>query len=316
MELITESKIGNKYEYWSYIKRTLENNGFLVHPWKEINYGLQFHVEKEGIKGLLRIFDGKKGLRLDCSQIKDKNFQRLVEELIYRERVISENHDKNPKHGMIIEEEEIKELIGIDESGKGDYFGPLVVAGVFVDKNTSIKLKELGVDDSKKLSDTKIKNMANEIKQICPYDIVIIRNQRYNELYESIKNLNKLLAWGHARVLENLLSRVNCSYALSDQFGQPELIQNALMAKGKTITLKQRPRAEDNIAVAAASVLARNEFIQNIDEMEAKFGIRFPKGASNKVLDAGNEFINKFGKDQLYKVAKLHFKTTASLIRT
>lgn len=312
MELITERKIGNKYEYWSYIKKILEENSFLVQPWKEINYGLQFYVEKEGIKGLLRIYDGKKGLRIDSSQIKDENFRNLIERLIYANKHLY--HELEIEEDRAVEKNEIEELIGIDESGKGDYFGPLVVAGVFVDRNTSIRLRELGVDDSKKLSDTKIINMAKEIKQICPYDIVIIRNQRYNELYESIKNLNKLLAWGHARVLENLLSRVDCSYALSDQFGQPELIQNALMAKGKTITLKQRPRAEDNIAVAAASILARNEFIQAIEEMEEVYGINFPKGASAKVLDAGYKFINKYGKDELHKVAKLHFKTTNSLV--
>lgn len=314
MELIIKSKIGNKYEYWDYIKKILETNGFLVQPYKEINYGLQFQVEKGGTSGLLRIYDSKKGLRLDSSQIKDKNFQKLIEDLVYREKSYPKNPNNNSQHGTTTENSDPEELIGIDESGKGDYFGPLVVAGVFVDSNTSIRLRELGVDDSKKLSDSKIKNMAYEIKQICPYDIVIILNQRYNELYGSIKNLNKLLAWGHARVLENLLSRVDCSYALSDQFGQPELIQNALMTKGKTIDLKQRPKAEENIAVAAASVLARNEFIQKIDEMENKYGIRLPKGVSNKVLEAGREFINKYGKDELCKVAKLHFKTTDLLV--
>lgn len=305
MEFLGKEMIENKYQYWNYIKGALEKHGFIIHPWKEISYGLQFEIEKEGSKGLLRIYAGKKGLRLDSSQIKDKNFEKLVEGLI---------HTVNFEEGREEEKEDPVEIIGIDESGKGDYFGPLVIAGVFADRTTSIILKELGVTDSKKLSDEKIRKMAQKIRDICPYDIVIISNQRYNKLYESIGNLNKLLAWGHARVLENLLSRVDCSHALSDQFGQPELIKNALMSKGKNIDLQQRHRAEENIAVAAASVLARNEFIEKIDELEACYEMKFPKGASSKVLEAGIDFIRKYGEQELDKVAKLHFKTTNSIL--
>ena len=303
-------KIQDKYQYWDYIREILEKNNFIVGPWKEINYGIQFEIEKEGSKGLLRIYDGKKGLRLDSSQIKDEIFRGLVEELIYGKNCSEEEPIKDIGAGKT---EDPEELIGIDESGKGDYFGPLVIAGVFVNSNISSKLKELGVADSKKLSDIKIRSIAQEIKKICPHSIVIIGNQRYNELYNKIGNLNKLLAWGHARVLENLLSRVNCSYALSDQFGQPELIKNALMTKGKRIDLRQRPRAEENIAVAAASVLARYQFIVKIDEMEAAYGIQFPKGTSARVFEAGKKFIEMYGKQELNKVAKLHFKTTESL---
>jgi len=311
MELGTGEGIQDKYQYWNYIKEILEKNDFIIAPWKEINYGIQFEIEKEGSKGLLRIYDGKKGLRLDSSQIKDEILRKHVEELINNGK--SYNNQELTEDLCLKKDEDPEELIGIDESGKGDYFGPLVIAGVFVDSNISSRLKELGVVDSKKLSDVKVRSIAPEIKKICPYSIVIIGNQRYNELYNSIGNLNKLLAWGHARVLENLLSCVDCSDALSDQFGQPELIKNALMSKGKTIELKQRPRAEENIAVAAASVLARYQFILKIDEMEAAYGLQFPKGVSAKVFEAGMKFIEKYGEHELNKVAKLHFKTTESL---
>ena len=311
MELEVRKKIQDKYQYWDYIREILEKNNFIIGPWKEINYGIQFEVKKEGSKGLLRIYEGKKGLRLDSSQIKDEVFRKLVEELIYEKKRNEEEPIQDPGMESVGDPEE---LIGIDESGKGDYFGPLVIAGVFVDGSISSKLKEMGVADSKKLSNIKVRSIAQEIKKICPHSIVIIGNQRYNELYNKIGNLNKLLAWGHARVLENLLSRVNCSYALSDQFGQPELIKNALMTKGKRIDLRQRPRAEENIAVAAASVLARDRFIKRVEEMQEKYGIEFPKGAGQAVNDAVILFVHKFGQEELSKVAKTHFQITKNLL--
>ncbi|HHZ12371.1 MAG TPA: ribonuclease HIII [Clostridiales bacterium] len=203
-----------------------------------------------------------------------------------------------------------KRLIGIDESGKGDYFGPLVIAGVYTDENTSAELQYAGVTDSKKITDHKAQKLAKLIKNICPYDIVIIENERYNDLYASIKNLNKLLAWGHARVIENLLDKVDCDYALSDQFGRPELIQKALMTKGRQIRLEQRPKAEENIAVAAASILARDEFVSRMNGLESRYGFSFPKGASSNVVKAAKEFTEQFGRDSMNKVAKLHFKIT------
>ena len=201
-------------------------------------------------------------------------------------------------------------IIGIDESGKGDYFGPLVIAGVYTDEITGPELQYAGVTDSKKISDVKSHDLAILIREICPYDIVIIENERYNDLYESIKNLNKLLAWGHARVLENLLEKVDCDHALSDQFGRPELIQKALMTKGRQIQLEQRPKAEENIAVAAASILARDEFVSGINRLESKFGFSFPKGASSNVVKAAKDFAEQFGKESMNQVAKLHFKIT------
>ena len=143
------------------------------------------------------------------------------------------------------------ERIGIDESGKGDYFGPLVIAAVFVDAITQHELALMQVRDSKKISDGRILEMAPDIKTICPHSVVAIGPQKYNELYGKIKNLNRLLAWGHARALENLLDKVSCGRAIADQFGDERLILNALQAKGRTIALEQRPKAESDIAVAA-----------------------------------------------------------------
>lgn len=199
--------------------------------------------------------------------------------------------------------------IGTDESGKGDFFGPLIIAGVMVDEKNRPILEKLGIKDSKKLKDEQIMKIAPEIQKHSVCSIVPINNIRYNELYVSFQNLNKLLAWGHARVIENILEKHECCYALSDKFGDESLILNALMEKGKKIKLEQRVRAESDIAVAAASIVARANFVQRMADMESYYGCKFPKGCGENVKQYANEFSRQFGKKRLYEVCKAHFKT-------
>ena len=200
--------------------------------------------------------------------------------------------------------------IGVDESGKGDFFGPLCVAGVLVDEKTEKIFSELGIKESKKISDKKILELAKIIKSNAVHSIVTISNPKYNELYAKIKNLNKLLAWGHARVIENICEHNDCDYALSDQFGDENLIKSALMKNGRNIELRQMVRAESaDIAVAAASVLARAAYVNKMEEMEQTYGIKFQKGCSDLVKVVAKEFISKYGKDKLPQVCKTHFKT-------
>lgn len=204
--------------------------------------------------------------------------------------------------------------IGIDESGKGDYFGPLVIAAVFVTPSTQQDLTLMQVRDSKKISDGRIVEMAPDIRLLCPHSVVPIGPQRYNELYAKIKNLNRLLAWGHARALENLLQQVDCDLAIADQFGDERLILNALQEKGKQIRLMQRPKAESDLAVAAASILARAEFLQRLHKLSEGLNTTLPKGASPAVELAGKMVIKKYGRERLGTVAKLHFKTTKQIL--
>jgi len=199
--------------------------------------------------------------------------------------------------------------IGVDESGKGDFFGPLVIAGVLVDEKTAELFTNLGIKDSKKISDKKILEYSVKIKQNAPHSIITIGNSKYNELYSSIKNLNKLLAWGHARAIENILDKHECEYALSDKFGDDRFIKSALMKNGKNIRLEQMVRAESDIAVAAASILARATFVQKMEQMEQTYGVKFPKGCSDLVKTAAKVFIEKYGKERLSEVSKTHFKT-------
>ncbi|MEK6802988.1 MAG: ribonuclease HIII [Nitrospirota bacterium] len=204
--------------------------------------------------------------------------------------------------------------IGIDESGKGDYFGPLVIAAVFVTPALEQDLALMQVRDSKKISDGRILEMAPDIRLLCPHSLVAIGPQRYNELYAKIKNLNRLLAWGHARALENLLQQVECDLAIADQFGDERLIVNALQEKGKQIRLVQRTKAESDLAVAAASILARAEFLQRLDRLSQELSTTLPKGASAAVELAGRMVVKKYGRDRLGTVAKLHFKTTRQVL--
>ncbi len=203
--------------------------------------------------------------------------------------------------------------IGVDESGKGDFFGPLVIAGVISNENINDELLKLGVKDSKKLSDKRVHQLAEKIKEICIYNVVIIKPKRYNELTKRL-NLNRLLAWGHARVIENLLKEatlknLNCSKAVSDQFGDDEYLLKALMQMGKKIEIIQMHKAEIDPAVASASIIARAEFLKQIEILSEKYSLDFPRGASSKVVDFAKEFVKKYGKDELTNVAKIHFRT-------
>lgn len=216
---------------------------------------------------------------------------------------------------MTVQASHAIERIGIDESGKGDYFGPLVIAAVFVDATTQGELKLMGVRDSKRLSDSRVLEMAPDIKTISPHSVIAIGPQKYNELYAKIKNLNRLLAWGHAKALENLLERgVTCERAISDQFGDERLILSALQEKGQTIVLEQRTKAESDLAVAAASVLARAEFLLRLKRLSSEVGTTLPKGASPAVELSARMIIKKHGQDRLGSVAKLHFKTTKAVL--
>jgi len=204
--------------------------------------------------------------------------------------------------------------IGSDEAGKGDYFGPLVVAAVLVDNATARSLKELGTRDSKTLSDKSVTELAGRIEKQCLYSVVAIGPEKYNELYSKIGNLNRLLAWGHSRAIENILERETCDYALADQFGDENFLIGALMEKGKRIEVKQETRAESDPGVAAASILARAEFLRRLAMLSAKYEMHFPKGASPAVIDAGKAFVKTYGRERLKEVAKLHFKTTKSVL--
>jgi ribonuclease HIII len=219
----------------------------------------------------------------------------------------------------ILNPEMFEPHFGIDESGKGDFFGPLVIAGVYVDKGIARQLINIGVMDSKRIgSDNRIRALAEEIRRTpgLIYNVVLIGPQKYNSLYEKFANLNDLLAWGHARVIENLLeAKPGCTRSLSDKFANENVIKRALLKQGREIQIDQRTKAESDIAVAAASILAREKFVQWLDRANKQFGMVLPKGVSAGVKTAAQALVAKHGFDALQSAAKTHFRTAAEIRR-
>jgi ribonuclease HIII len=208
--------------------------------------------------------------------------------------------------------------LGVDESGKGDFFGPLCIAGAYVNAEVVKSWKDAGIRDSKNISsDKRIKDLAELIRKTpgCVTTVVPIGNEAYNRLYAKMRSINTLLAWGHARVIENLMAqkhRMNPppARAISDQFASDKTtVAKALMTLGREIELVQKHRAEEDLAVAAASILARHEFVTRLGAMEKQFEMEFPRGASALVDAAAKEFIVRHGVENLPKIAKMHFRT-------
>ena len=208
--------------------------------------------------------------------------------------------------------------IGVDESGKGDFFGPMCVAGVYVNEAVLTAWKDAGVRDSKNISsDKKISDLAKLIKETpgCVTTVVPIGNEAYNRLYAKMRSVNNVLAWGHARVIENLMGqrhRMNPPpvRAISDQFAASKsVVEKALMAMGRELELVQRHKAEEDLAVAAASILARDEFVKRLAGLGKEFEVDLPKGAGANVDAVAKDLFAQHGVEALQKMAKMHFRT-------
>jgi len=252
------------------------------------------------------IYFGKKGNNTVLQGNKELKFYQQVYNIIFGENLFSINTP------ALIEPES---YIGTDESGKGDYFGPLVVAAVFTDPSVSKKLIAIGVKDSKELTEYAISSIAYRIKKLegCVFNVIVISPEKYNLLYNKMGNLNRMLGWAHAKVLENILDVKNAPEAISDKFGNEKYIQNSLQEKGRKLILHQVTKAEKYTAVAAASILARDSFNKWFLRANKKLKIELPKGASMKVENKAKYIVNKYGNKALIKLVKLHFKTTKKL---
>ncbi|HEV2207381.1 MAG TPA: ribonuclease HIII [Verrucomicrobiae bacterium] len=218
----------------------------------------------------------------------------------------------------VLNPELLQPRLGVDESGKGDFFGPLCIAGAYVNESVVNAWKDSGIRDSKNISsDKRIRELAELIRKTpgCVSTVVPIGNESYNRLYAKMGSVNSILAWGHARVIENLMGAKNQMNkppirAISDQFAHhKDTVAKALMALGRTIELIQKHRAEEDLAVAAASILARHEFVTRLGNLGKQYQMELPKGASAAVDAAAKEFIARHGVENLPKVAKMHFRT-------
>ncbi len=207
-------------------------------------------------------------------------------------------------------------VIGIDEAGKGDYFGPLIIAACLLTPGAHAALSGLDVKDSKKISDGRAKSLAAEIKKQCPHSVIRINPPKYNELYEKFGNLNKLLAWGHSRALENVLAEIKepVELVISDKFAHEWRLEKALLSGGREVKLVQLTKAEEFPAVACASVLARAAFLYALDDLSKEIGWKLHKGAGEPTDVIARGIYKEKGEAGLRAVAKWHFKNTQKVV--
>lgn len=210
--------------------------------------------------------------------------------------------------------ENFSKYIGIDESGKGDFFGNIVVAGVIFDKTKEEFFKDLNVRDSKKIEDKRIKFLAKEIKKNLFYEIVSITPKKFNELYKSFKNINVFLAWAYSKVILNLLKIEKVSLILIDKFTTKNYIDLFLKNKNINVERIEIIKGERDPAIACASIVARDSFLTSLTILERKWGFSFPKGGGEIVDKSGIEFVKKFGIEKLNEVAKINFRNYKKIL--
>jgi ribonuclease HIII len=208
---------------------------------------------------------------------------------------------------------DLQPRMGLDEAGKGDFFGPLCIAALYADGAGIQQLVQWGIKDSKTLSDATILKMAQKIRASFSYTVIRLFPLKYNELYSKFKNLNRLMAWAHMAALGELSQKTGCKQAILDQFADKAVVEKQLTQKKLDVHLEQRTKGESDVVVAGASILARAAFVEGLEKMKEEQGMEFPKGASEAVKVAARTYIEKHGKEALGTVAKLHFKTTTQL---
>jgi len=303
-----DSKEKSAIKIIEHYRKLLTEKGLIVSSPQKQNYAYGIDVSNKNDKVSLLVYFGKKGNKTVLQGNKESAVYQNVNKLIFGEKLFSEEKvDFHPES-----------YIGTDESGKGDYFGPLVIAGVFVNPSINEQLVNLGVKDSKTISDWQIRTLARNIKKIknVNFNTVVISPDKYNKLHEKMGNVNKILGWAHARVLENILIDCTAENAISDKFGNERLILDSLQEKGKNLNLYQTSKAERYTAVAAASIIARDIVIQWFELNSRKIGFEIPKGASDAVNVSARKIIKNFGEEKLKSLVKIHFKTSQKILRS
>ncbi len=284
------------------IERISENHIDTTYP-VEGNYLYESTLKRGHEKVKLQVYFGKKGVKTVVQG--DKKL------LLYNDvmDIVSGSEELNLTGEDFIEP---GSYIGSDESGKGDFFGPLVVAAAAVDKDSKQQLRKLYIKDSKEYSDTEISSTAPTIKEILKnrFIVRVVKPQEYNTLYERYLNLNRMLAFLHSDTIKELLQKTECNDIIVDKFGNEKLLIAGFSGMKKKIKLHQFTKGERYIGVAAASILAREAFISWFDEIKEKTGISLPKGASDKVIEALRIMVNKYGDESKVRLVKMHFKNS------
>lgn len=281
---------------------------------KPLNYGWQIIIDDDGKRAFVSIYNGKKGLTHVFNG--DKNLTTKLAKII---NILNEQQDVNEDFPFIPSSVKLGKnsmpylRAGSDESGKGDFFGSLVVAATVVDREAISKLNIFGVKDCKLLADKKILELEKVIKDtVLAYSVLDLKpkfyNQRYREIIAAGGKLNQLLASGHIRALSQVLQQQpECKYAIIDQFTQSKICIIELKKKFPQCEVFQMPRAEVDMAVAAASVLARARFLHTMKEMSDEVGVLLPKGSGSIVTETARNLAARIGKEALENYVKIHF---------
>ena len=270
---------------------------------KKINYGYQYTVKLAEAKLTLNIYNGKKGLNVVYSG--DSALAERAAALLEGRKAQAAAPATFVTDGL---------WAGSDESGKGDFFGSLVVAAVVVDNTTADKLRAAGVKDCKLLTDKKILELEDIIKaSVVDYSVLELKPRVYNLRYEQVAaqggKLNQLLGYGHVAALSRVLEKhEDCHSALIDQFTTSMVNIRVLKQRFPQCDVRQQPKAESNLAVAAASVLARAQFLHTMAALAAEAGVQeLPKGGGAQATACARELAAKYGKEALRNYVKLHF---------
>ena len=285
---------------------------------KTINYGKQFVLLRQKDKAVLSIYNGKKGRKIvwggSESLLQTEAMNLLSGNTRTGQKYNAEGGTGEGKLSLLEDIPGFDYLwVGSDESGKGDFFGPLVVASVMVNKEIALELINIGVKDSKTLKDIKIKELAGMIEKIAPNNIVLALkpeayNLRYQQLKEKKQNLNNLLSNGHIAVLSKVLeANKQCHFALVDRFTVKNNIADMVQKSFPWVTVVQQPRAEADVAVAAASILARAKFVAVMDELSTLAGVELPKGGGKTATECAKHILLQYGEEKLAKLVKMHF---------
>ncbi len=300
--------------YLSHLIPLLEQRGLMITSQKEIAYGAQLKVQRQDQKANINLYySQKRGLSKVIGAPDGSELKPELELMLFGET------EENTQPGMHL----WHAWIGSDECGKGDYFGPLIVSAFYCTRAQVSSLIEMGVQDSKKLNDSRIVQIAKKIYLAFPGQAasLILNPPKYNELISRFKqqkqNLNDILAWGHETVVSELMEKdLPAEGILIDQFSKAQKAKFRLSRKYPSAKIIERTNAERDLAVAAASIISRYQFLEAIGKLNNKYKMTFPLGASHAVIKAGQLFVNEYGSQRLGEVAKVHFKTSQSLSYT
>lgn len=264
---------------------------------KEYNYEVNISKGKDRLK--LLVYFGKKGIRSVLQGNIKSELYRQIDSLINMTLNFSEPEIEEPEF-----------YIGTDESGKGDFFGPLVIAAFAYDQTVKENISGLNIRDSKELSSDEIKFIASEIKKKFGdrFSVIVIHPSKYNKLYESFQNLNSIMIWAHTKAIDEIRKKYNYSTFVIDKFCKEDAIRNELVKKYNDFNLILTEKAERFKGVALASIIARDRILNWFENKSRELKIDLPLGASEKVNDVASHIIKKYGKKFLDDLVKLHFK--------